>query len=80
MHRVSVAEARQKLRTLLDEVESGQEVVVLRRGKEVARIVPVSPRAKGRRLPALAGLRASIKVKGAPLSGTVLSGRRAERY
>ena len=38
-HKVSVREARQSLRRLLDEVEAGSEVVVLRRGVEVARFI-----------------------------------------
>ena len=40
MKTVSVAEARSRLKALLDEVSSGQEVSVVRRGREVARLVP----------------------------------------
>jgi prevent-host-death family protein len=40
MRTVSVAEARKKLRALLDEVSSGHPVSVVRRGGEVARLVP----------------------------------------
>ena len=36
-HKVSVREARQGLRRLLDRVQAGDEVVVLRRGVEVGR-------------------------------------------
>ena len=36
MKTVSVAEARSKLRALLDEVSSGQQVSLVRRGREVA--------------------------------------------
>lgn len=78
MRRVSVAEARQKLRALLEEVESGQEIVVLRRGKEVARLVP--PQKRRRRLPSLEAFRRGIRVRGKPLSATVLRTRRDERY
>ncbi len=78
MQRVSVAEARQKLRTLLDEVAAGKQVAVLRRGKEVARLVP--PRASKRKLPDLGGFRRSIRVKGEPLSATVIRARREARY
>ena len=78
MRQVSVAEARQKFRALLDEVASGGEVVVLRRGKEIARIVP--PRSGARRLPSLAAFRKTIKVKGEPLSATVTRMRREERF
>jgi prevent-host-death family protein len=78
MKTVSVAEARKKLRTLLDEVSSGHEVSVVRRGQEVARLVP--PRRRGRRLPALGSFRASIRVTGEPVSVAVVRGRRAGRY
>jgi prevent-host-death family protein len=59
MKAVSVAEARRKLKALLDEVSSGQEIAIVRRGREVARLIP--PKRKGRRLPALNSLRASIR-------------------
>jgi prevent-host-death family protein len=79
MRTVSVAEARQKLRSLLDHVTEGNEVIVLRRGKEIARIVP-PPAPRPRRLPSLATLRASVRLRGGPLSRTVIRARRGERY
>ena len=78
MRRVSVAEARQKFRALLDEVARGGEIAVLRRGKEVARIVP--PGRGARRLPSLAAFRRAIKIKGEPMSATVIRMRREERF
>jgi prevent-host-death family protein len=78
MRAVSVAEARRKLKTLLDEVSSGQEIAVVRRGREVARLIP--PKRKARRLPALDSLRASIRVKGEPVSRAVVRARRDGRY
>lgn len=77
MRRVSVA-ARQRLRTLLDEVAAGKQVAVLRRGKEVARLVP--PKASKRKLPDLSRFRRSIRIKGEPLSATVIRARREARY
>ncbi len=79
MKRVSVAEARRTFRTLLDEVSSGHEVTVVRRGQDVARLVPPKPSGR-RRLPALASFRASIRVKGAPISRLVARARREARY
>ena len=79
VRKVSVAEARQKLRMLLDEVEGGKQVAVLRRGREVARIVP-APVEKPRRLPPLKAFRSSIAGTGEPLSRTVIRARRGERY
>ena len=50
MKPVSVSEARKQFSRLLARVESGEEVVILRRGKPVARLVAVStrPRRPGR--------------------------------
>ncbi len=78
MKAVSVAEARRKLRALLDEVSSGRGVSVVRRGREVARLVP--PERRERRLPALGSFRASIRVTGEPMSRAVVRARREARY
>ncbi len=78
MHQVSVAEARRRLRSLLAEVAAGKAVAVLRRGKEVARLVP--PRRDSRRLPRLGAFRRSVALRGGPLSQDVIRERRAERY
>ncbi|MCX5844214.1 MAG: type II toxin-antitoxin system prevent-host-death family antitoxin [Deltaproteobacteria bacterium] len=74
---INVKEARSKLSSLLDRVEEGTEVILLRRGKEVARLVP--PSGMGRRLPSLSDFRSSIKTRGIPLSETVIKGRQEER-
>ena len=78
MKTVSVAEARKKLKALLDEVSSGHHVSVLRRGREVARLVP--PKRSGWRLPALGSFRASIRITGEPVSRAVVRARREGRY
>jgi prevent-host-death family protein len=78
MKTVSVAEARRRFKTLLDEVSSGHPVSVVRRGQEVARLLPPKPRRV--RLPTLATFRASIRMTGEPLSRTVIRERRSARY
>ena len=78
MKTISVAEARRRLKSLLDEVSSGHEVSVVRRGREVARLVP--PKRRRPRLPALGSFRASIRVIGEPVSQTVIQARREGRY
>ena len=78
MKTVGVAEARRRLKALLDEVSSGHEVSVVRRGREVARLVP--PPRRRQRLPVLASFRASICVLGKPVSQTVIRARREARY
>jgi prevent-host-death family protein len=40
MRQVTVAEAKAQLSSLLDTVESGQVVVITRRGKAIAELVP----------------------------------------
>ena len=78
MKTVGVAEARRRFKALLDEVSSGHPVSVVRRGREVARLVP--PKRRERRLPALGPFRASVRVTGEPVSRTVARARREARY
>ncbi len=75
---MSVKEARSKLSTLLKRVEEGDEIVILRRGKRVARLVP--SQGQGRRLPSLKDFRASIRIKGDSLSAVVSAERKGTRY
>lgn len=77
MVRISIDEA-QDLQALIEQVEAGEEVVILRDGKEVARLVSAKHEAK--RFPDLSEFRASIKLKGEPLSETVIRERREARY
>jgi len=79
MTAVNLKEARRRLSELVRAAEHGETVVVTRRGKRVARIAPVEEKAKNR-LPDLSEFRASIKVKGRPLSETVIALRREARY
>ena len=78
MEEVTVKEARKKISALLDKTEKGEDVLILRRGKKVARLVPVGDGEK--RLPDLSVFRESITIKGDALSQTVIDGRNAERY
>jgi prevent-host-death family protein len=75
---IGVKEARSRFSSLLDQVEDGDEVIIRRRGKEVARLVP--PRGQGKRLPSLKKFRAALRMKGEPLSVVVKRGRKEERY
>jgi len=78
MNAVSVKDARAGLRALLDRVAAGEEIIILRRGKAAARLVP--PRHGRQTLPDLAAFRATIRLKGEPMSATVAKTRREERY
>ncbi|NOY70740.1 MAG: type II toxin-antitoxin system prevent-host-death family antitoxin [Deltaproteobacteria bacterium] len=75
---VNVKEARNKISALLDLTQKGEEISILRRGKKVARLVPVVGSEK--RLPDLSNFRESIALQGYSLSQTVIDGRSEERY
>ncbi len=77
MGEVSVKDARSQLSALLDRVENGEEIVIKRRGKRVAKMVPPGNVSN---LPSLKDFRASLKVRGKPLSQTVIDARKEERY
>ena len=68
---VSVFEAKNRLSVLLDGVERGQEVIITRRGRPIARLTRLTPghdRARARQ--AIAGLRAASQ--GRSLGGVTL--------
>ena len=75
---ISAKEARARLSDLLKRAEKGEEVSLLRRGKKVARLVPAN--GGQRTLPSLREFRASIRIKGEPLSVAVVRGREEERF
>lgn len=72
---INVKEARQNLRAVLERVAAGEEVVLLRHGRPVARLVPPEPATPG--LPSMGRLRSSIRMTGRPLSDEVASGEAA---
>ncbi len=75
---INAKEARGKFNSLLKKVEKGDEIVVIRRGKQVARLIPFQKKEK--HLPRLGEFRASIKIKGSPLSATICHSREEARY
>lgn len=75
---ISAKEARARLSDLLKRAEKGEEVFLIRRGKKVARLVPADKVQKT--LPSLREFRASIRIKGQPLSMVVLKNRKEERF
>lgn len=40
MHQVQIAEAKAQLSALIERVEAGEEIIIARRGKPVARLIP----------------------------------------
>jgi prevent-host-death family protein len=75
---VNVEEARNRLGHLLDEVQSGEEITILRSGEEVARIVP--PKRDRLRLPHLNDFRSSIRISVGSLSKMVKINKEEKRY
>lgn len=78
MEQISVREIRENLRVYLDRAEAGEEFVVLRRGKEVARIVP--PIREPKEAPDLTEFRKSIKLRGEGPLDALLKLREETRY
>ena len=73
---VSVKEARKNIKYLLDRVNKGEEVIITRRGKAEAKLIPIEDKEAGNKeLPDLNKFRALIKVKGKPLSQIVIEER-----
>lgn len=78
MSPMSLKEARRRFSDLVRAAERGESTVITRRGKTVARVAPVPPKPH-RGFPDLTEFRNSIKLRGAPLSRTVIEMRREER-
>ncbi|BDI14562.1 hypothetical protein ANSO36C_03640 [Nostoc cf. commune SO-36] len=76
MLRISVEEAAMNLKSLLERVARGEEVILLEQHKAVARLVP--PLQK-ERLASMKQFRDSLAIKGEPLSTTVLNARTEQR-
>lgn len=75
---ISAKEARSKLSSLLNKVSEGGEIVIVRRGKKVARLVTAESRV--RRLPTLKDFRASVRIKGPSLGSAILRRREEAPY
>ncbi len=75
---VNVKQARANISTLLDKTLNGEEIMIVRRGKKVARLVPLENEVK--RLPDLSEFRNSIVRQGKSLSQAVRDNRNEERY
>jgi prevent-host-death family protein len=75
---VNVDAAEGYLARLLEQVEAGEELVLARAGKPVARLVPVHPLGEPRRPGALAGRIHIAEDFDAPLPDSILRGFRGE--
>jgi prevent-host-death family protein len=78
MEEIGVRELRRNLSAVLSAIAQGEEVVVIRHGEPVARLIP--PERVAPRLPSMKALRDSVRVRGAPLSEEVVAEREAARF
>jgi prevent-host-death family protein len=72
MYEVSVYEAKTHLSKLLDRAASGEDVVITRNGRPVARLVPAQRRNTPRKLGALSGKIRIARDFDAPLPNELL--------
>ena len=75
MAEISIKEACENFKAIIDRVAAGERVSILRRSKVVAELVPPTPTAIPR-APSLATFRKSIRVKGKALSLEVIEARK----
>ena len=80
MDTVNLFDAKNRLSALVDQVEAGQEITITRRGKPVARLVPVADQSEqGRKaVGKLRALRQSIATRGEVFTWDVLKAYRDE--
>lgn len=80
MKQVGAFEAKNRLGQLLDRVEAGEEIVITRRGKVVARLVPPSmafDRERGRRAAQrIREMRKGVTLGGLAMKDLISEGRR----
>ena len=73
MKTITFTDFRKKASSFITEVEHGETLVLLRRGKPVAEIVPFSDRAQ--RLPAWKQPGIRLRIRGSDLSSAILEER-----
>ncbi len=78
MLEVNSKEFRSKFSSMLDMMEQGEEIIITRRKKKIARLVPVED--KSVPLKSLKHIRKQIKPAGNSLGRTVILQREQERY
>jgi prevent-host-death family protein len=77
MIQTNVREAKAKLSSYLSQVEQGEEIMIVRRGKPVAILKAVEQIAH---LPSMKAFREKMRVKGLSVSETIIRMREESRY
>ncbi|MBF0468655.1 MAG: type II toxin-antitoxin system prevent-host-death family antitoxin [Desulfamplus sp.] len=75
---INAKEVRSNFSSILDEVEKGEDIIITRRGKQVARITNIDD--KPTPLKGLKDFRKRINIKEEALSKTIINQREEERY
>ena len=78
MSKVSVEEAVRNLKSLLEQVAAGEEVIIVEQDQPVARLLP--PSTEEEIFADMKQFRESLSLKGESLSQTVINARQEERY
>lgn len=78
MRKVTITTARRRLGALLDEVAAGEEIILVRKSRPIARLTPILN--DERWLPSLEDFRRSIDVHGPTLGEELAAARKDERY
>lgn len=78
MKKVQVNEVREHLAKYLAEAEMGEEILITKHNRPVARLMPV--RREKSEFPDLGELRNKLKVRGKPVSRGIIDSRKNERY
>jgi antitoxin (DNA-binding transcriptional repressor) of toxin-antitoxin stability system len=76
MLKVSVEEALSNLKSLLEQVAQGEEIILCKQDKAFAKLVPLQSRERW--LADMQDFRASLQVRGEALSLTVIKSRQEE--
>lgn len=80
MREIGAFDAKNKFGTLLDYVEKGEEIVITRRGKPIARLVPnasrFNPERAAQAVEAIIARRAGARLRGLKIKDLVGEGRR----
>jgi prevent-host-death family protein len=79
MTRVNARDARERFAELLDSAQAGKTIAITKHGKTVAILAP--PQIEGAKaLPDMASFHKKLKLKGRPMSQTVIEARKQARY
>ncbi|WP_158607340.1 type II toxin-antitoxin system Phd/YefM family antitoxin [Rhodohalobacter sp. SW132] len=78
MKKVKVNEVREHLADYLSDAEKGEEIIITKHSRPIARLVPLKPSSTV--FPDLSDHRKSVAIKNKSVSETIIDQRKEERY